>query len=388
MLKIKVFSVRQAMNHLAYGVVVLVLIIFAIFVALSVLYVFEIEVKQHITEHTEMMMQETYSTERFVRRILEGELSLLATGEFSGGDRKEDIPSEQYANIWDSEAVNNIYHIPQESSGISESLDYVGENTEISQVESYHFEIPETYQVEKLNNGNIIVGNAKILNYSKLNLDLNELSKPASLVLSQNTSFLIFHTHTTESYTVPGVSEISNYRTTNEKYNMVTVGNALFDGLKAKGFYCVHDTKLHDYPNYNGAYKASLETVQDYLKQRQYDFVLDIHRDALSSNYYFRPTVSISGEQAAKIMFVIGTNGSGLDHNHWMQNLKLALLIQNRAEEMYPGFFRDLTLSNSRYNQHVAEGAFIIEVGATGNTLEEVRNSMKYLSNVFASFMQ
>ena len=79
------------------------------------------------------------------------------------------------------------------------------------------------------------------------------------------------------------------------------------------------------------------------------------------------------------MMFVVGTNGSGLEHPNWMENLKLALLIQNTAEEMYPGLFRDLNLAKYRYNQNVSEGALIIEVGATGNTLSDVKNAVKYI---------
>ena len=147
----------------------------------------------------------------------------------------------------------------------------------------------------------------------------------------------------------------------------------------------MQDKSIHDYPSYNGAYKSSLETVQKILKDKKYDFVIDIHRDAISSNYNFRPTVEINGESVAKLMFVIGTNSSGLKHDEWMENLKLAIMIQNRAEEMYPGLFRELNLSKSRYNQHVSNGAMIIEVGATGNTLEEAKNSMKYLAAVLDS---
>ena len=39
-------------------------------------------------------------------------------------------------------------------------------------------------------------------------------------------------------------------------------------------------------------------------------------------------------------------------------------------------------LTSSRYNQHTGKFANIIEVGATGNTLEQCLNSMKYLSAV------
>ena len=39
-------------------------------------------------------------------------------------------------------------------------------------------------------------------------------------------------------------------------------------------------------------------------------------------------------------------------------------------------------LTKSRYNQHTGKYANIIEVGATGNTLEQCLNSMKYLAAV------
>lgn len=46
------------------------------------------------------------------------------------------------------------------------------------------------------------------------------------------------------------------------------------------------------------------------------------------------------------------------------------------------GLFKPIILRNSRYNQHLAKGACIIEVGATGNTLEQSITSMKYLAKV------
>ena len=49
---------------------------------------------------------------------------------------------------------------------------------------------------------------------------------------------------------------------------------------------------------------------------------------------------------------------------------------------MYQGLFRPMIVRNSRYNQHLAKGASIIEVGATGNTLEECLLSMQCLANV------
>lgn len=51
---------------------------------------------------------------------------------------------------------------------------------------------------------------------------------------------------------------------------------------------------------------------------------------------------------------------------------------------MYPGLFRPIVIRNSRYNQHITIGASIIEVGATGNTLDQCLVSMKCLANVLA----
>ena len=45
-------------------------------------------------------------------------------------------------------------------------------------------------------------------------------------------------------------------------------------------------------------------------------------------------------------------------------------------------------LRNSRYNQHVASAATIMEIGATGNTMDQCLNSMKYLAKVLDEVMK
>ena len=83
-------------------------------------------------------------------------------------------------------------------------------------------------------------------------------------------------------------------------------------------------------------------------------------------------------------MFVIGTDGGGLEHEDWNDNLKFAIKVQEKANELYPGLFKPIILRNSRYNQHLAKAACIIEVGATGNTMDQCLNSMKYLAKVMS----
>ena len=100
------------------------------------------------------------------------------------------------------------------------------------------------------------------------------------------------------------------------------------------------------------------------------------------SDETYAPKVKIGDEYAAQIMFVIGTDGSGLEHNNWRKNLEFAIKVQKIGNEMYPGLFKPIIVRNARYNQHLSSAATIIEFGATGNTLEECEISAKYLAKV------
>ena len=175
-----------------------------------------------------------------------------------------------------------------------------------------------------------------------------------------------------------------NYRTTDLNYSVARVGTELTNYLKEKGFNVTHNTTYHDYPAYSGSYARSLNTLEGLLEGKNTQLVFDLHRDAVGSSNEYAPTIQINDNYVAQIMFVIGTNGGGLEHPNWVQNLKIAVKIQEKANEMYPGLFRPIIIRNSRYNQHLTNGSSIIEVGATGNTMEQCILSMQCLSNVLA----
>ena len=175
-----------------------------------------------------------------------------------------------------------------------------------------------------------------------------------------------------------------NYRTTDLNYSVARVGTELTNYLKEKGFNVTHNTTYHDYPAYSGSYARSLNTLEGLLEGKNTQLVFDLHRDAVGSSNEYAPTIKINDNYVAQIMFVIGSNGGGLEHPNWVQNLKMAVKIQEKANEMYPGLFRPIIIRNSRYNQHLTNGSSIIEVGATGNTMEQCILSMQCLSNVLA----
>lgn len=179
------------------------------------------------------------------------------------------------------------------------------------------------------------------------------------------------------------MKKLGTYRTTDLNYTVSRVGDELKNYLTDFGFNVNHNKTYHDYPAYTGSYTRSLSTVQEVLKSFNSDIIIDLHRDAIGSKETYAPMVKIGEDYCAQLMFVMGTNGGGLTHPNWENNLKFAVKIQEKANEMYPGLFKPIILRNSRYNQHLGKAACIIEVGATGNTLDQALNSMKYLAEVF-----
>lgn len=237
-------------------------------------------------------------------------------------------------------------------------------------------------------NANVQYGNVKIKNQTTYNLTEDILNPNIKI---DNKNILIFHTHSCESYTPSEkyqYSQTGNYRTTDKNYSVIRVGNELENYLKQYNINVIHDTSYHDYPSYTGSYTRSLQTVENILKTNQSDIIIDLHRDAVGSRPDYAPTVKIGKDYAAQIMFVIGTNEGGLWHPNWQQNLKFAVKVQQKAEEMYPGLFKPIMLTKSRYNQHTGKYANIMEIGSTGNTLDQCLNSMKYLSAVLNEILK
>ena len=203
---------------------------------------------------------------------------------------------------------------------------------------------------------------------------------------SGDPTVLIFHSHACEAYTKePGqdYTELLNCRTTHTDYNMVAVGEALTALLESAGITVIHDRKLHDAHSYNDAYNHSRVAVEEYLaRYPSIRLVLDLHRDAAveADGSRYAALTTVEGQPAAQFMFVIGTDYSGSYHPAWKENLSIALKLQALMERQSGGITRTCTLRGSRFNQDVAPGALLIEVGASGNTLTQVYRSWPILA--------
>lgn len=271
-----------------------------------------------------------------------------------------------------NESVQSNISNSSDSSDSSSQLEHAPTNVATTVVEN---NVPnkytDSYNGVSIKNGTNYSLTEDILNPNNIDINKNDV--------------MIFHTHTCESYTPTEnytYEESGTFRTTDLNFSVSRVGDALSDQLLSYGFNVTHDKTYHDYPAYSGSYGRSQATVENLLVSHPgTDIIIDLHRDAITDTSY-APSVIIGDETVAQLMFVIGTDGGGLEHPNWQQNLKFAVKVQEKANQLYPGLFRPILLRNSRYNQQLGKAACIIEVGATGNTLEQAMGSMKYLSKI------
>lgn len=300
----------------------------------------------------------------------------------------EEVEKENTKETGDTSVVSNSNQSKEQAISDSSNGDNIQNSEKIilASQDSVKTEVVTTNPISE--NANVQYGKVKIKNQTTYSLTDDILNPDIKI---DNKNVVIFHTHSCESYTSSEkyqYIQTGNYRTTDMNYTVTRVGTELENYLKQYNINVIHDKSYHDYPSYTGSYTRSLKTVENILKTTPSDVIIDLHRDAVGSRPDYAPTVKIGDDYAAQIMFVIGTNEGGLWHPNWQQNLKFAVKIQQKAEEMYPGLFKPIMLTKSRYNQHTGKYANIIEVGATGNTLEQCLTSMKYLSAVMNEVMK
>ncbi|CAB1243044.1 MAG: stage II sporulation protein P [Clostridiales bacterium] len=198
----------------------------------------------------------------------------------------------------------------------------------------------------------------------------------AADVLSQKTTLnihkdgspmvLIYHTHTCEAYA--GVTSSDD-----PSLSVVAVGDAIAQELQAAGIGVIHDTTIHDSPNYNGCYDRSCATVQKNLAQYpSIQVTLDIHRDSMTTKdgIRYKPTAIINGKRAAQIMIISGCDDGTLNFPNWAENLKLAVRLQSGGAQ-FSKLMRPLDFTNRRYNEELTNGSLLCEFGTEVNTLDE-----------------
>ena len=242
-------------------------------------------------------------------------------------------------------------------------------------------------------------GSALIKNCTKLGNEkvLAMLEKKCDIKLradmGDTPQVLVYHTHATEGFEPldRGYFDLEEtWRSTDLSENMAAVGEAFCSVLTEKGIGVIHDVTLHDDPSYNGSYKRSAVTIKKHLEENPgIKVCLDLHRDAIEpdSETIMKPTVLIDGKKAAQIMIISGCDDGTMNMPDYAENLRFAAVIAEQAEEMYPGLCRPVLFDYRKYNMDLSPGLLLIEIGATGNTLEEARYSAALLAEVLSALL-
>ena len=233
----------------------------------------------------------------------------------------------------------------------------------------------------------------KISNSTGVSVDINNYISSVPSFLSEDFSVLIVHTHTTESYTPSpkyAYTPTDTDRTRDDNFNVVRVGTEIKNILSQNGINVYHDTTTNDYPSYNGSYNRSRMAVENFIgRDSSVKIVLDVHRDAIvrENGEKVKYTAKINDEDAACVMLVVGSSISGLEHNNWAENLSFAAQLQKHIQSLYPDLMRPINFRKERFNQHLAPGAIIVEVGTNANTLDEALLGARSFAKGLSDFL-
>ena len=216
--------------------------------------------------------------------------------------------------------------------------------------------IPARTLIPTTQEGYTVSGLAYIHSTRPDTLSAAEAGGPFSARLSDEAGpqVLILHSHGSECYTpAPGADILysGNHRSTDSRYNVVAAGDVMAEELEKAGIPVLHDRTLYDYPSYSGAYDRSLAAIETALTEYpSLRFILDVHRDAIedAEGNEYKVLSETSQGSAAQLTLIVGSDGSGLPHPDWMENLRLAVALQNQIAGQEPTLMRPILLRKSR----------------------------------------
>lgn len=287
--------------------------------------------------------------------------------------------------ILDKVVPEEIVEVKKPEYSEYEILD--NEMSNIDQVDVFNKSLEVNIIKDTASYQKLTVGNVEITNYSYIrDIDYASLITSSDVILTKKSDkILLYNTHTSETYS-NSEKFVFDYtgicRTTDANYNMLRIAKEFNANLNEKGFISIQDTTPHDYGAYTSAYKNSRESLaNDIASYGGFGIAIDVHRDAIE-DLSFRPFVNIKGVNIARAMFVIGAGTRDYENQYFEANLKLALKLQYIAEQVYPGLFRSIIIRDSVYNQDVNKYSLLIEVGATGNSIEEAIMTTRCITNL------
>ena len=254
----------------------------------------------------------------------------------------------------------------------------------LDQLKEYNFLIDHCYIVDPTTVTTEDLFDATTFLTKDMSLDINE-EKP---------QILIYHTHSQETYYDSKAGAVED--------SIVGVGEVLSQILEeVYGINVIHDTTEYDVVDgqldRSLAYSVALPSLQKTLEYNpSIEVIIDLHRDgvdeSLSAEEGKRVT-TINGEDCAQIMLFNGlsmnSNGpnASLPNPNLKDNLAFSFQMFLEGKDSYPSLFRPIYLKSYRFNLHLKGRSLLVELGTQFNTVEEAKNSMKYLAQILMNVL-
>ncbi|MGH4139312.1 stage II sporulation protein P [Clostridium sp.] len=191
----------------------------------------------------------------------------------------------------------------------------------------------------------------------------------------------IYHSHTSEAYLASDKDTTKVDSSSDVTRNVTAVGDVIEEELeKNYGIAVIHDKTVNDKGDYNGAYKKSGVTLDKYLKEYgNFKLIIDLHRDSAKT-----VTTKLNGEDVAKFMFVVAQKNPRYAKQRKLIDSMISTSNKLFPDLLYPREIYTYDWGIGFYNQNRSDNAVLIEVGSDGNTIQEAKNTGKYLARIIA----
>ncbi len=191
----------------------------------------------------------------------------------------------------------------------------------------------------------------------------------------------IYQTHSREAFWPVLPKHSSAAYSMDWPKTVVQVGWWLAQDLHALGISVIQSRVDNMSQGLLASYSESYNTAKDLLKwYPSVHILLDIHRSDKPLN---ETTAVVRGVKTARILLVVGSNKL-LPNPYSQQNLHLAVRIARGLRKISPAIVQGNGIDQVpyRYNQQLAPGDLLVEIGGSYNTLGEERNAAKILAQV------
>ena len=140
---------------------------------------------------------------------------------------------------------------------------------------------------------------------------------------------------------------------------------------------------IHD-GNEKNAYLNARDTIKTMLEiYPSIKYIIDVHRLELESDGKIVKTISGCSDGSAQIRLTASV-GPG---DRWQENLSLALALKSSLNHRGERVCMPAVLSQSAYNSDLTEYYIMVDIGSSGNSVNEAKAAAKRLADALADIL-